>query len=518
MKSKGKVFLVGAGPGDPGLITAKGAQLLKECDAVVYDRLVPLELVVTLPLRVERHYVGKSPGRHWLPQKEINAMLAQLAQKGLKVVRLKGGDPFVFGCGGVEALYLKKKGVPFEIVPGVTAGIGGPAYAGIPVTHRGKSVFTILLTVHEAQDKDEPQVPWDWLGRAHNGSIVGYMAVKQLPQAVRKLIKAGMQPDIPAALVQQGTTGVQKTVSGTLQELPALSQKEKIQPPALFIIGETVELAEGIKWFGDRILSGKNVMVTRPADQAGEIYALMRSHGAEILPLPTIFTAENVDRNRWDELKTIFDKNSKNQDNKFHKWLVFTSENGVRYFIRQLQDHGFDYRAIAGFRIAAVGSGTGKALSSRGLHADFIPSRATTAALAKELSSQIAGQGSLIIRVRGNLGNDHVERALESAGAEVMSLQVYSTSTAKWDTGMWAQFEESPPDIITFSSGSTVTGFIKILGADRAREIAAKAAVASIGPMTTEIAQEEGIQVIIEAEDHSVPGLVEAIVKHFQKG
>ena len=513
MTHEGKVYLVGAGPGDPGLITVRAAQLLRTCDAVVYDRLVPLELVVALPSFIERYFVGKSSDGHSLPQEEINALLVDLAQKGLKVVRLKGGDPFVFGRGGEEALYLKERGIPFEVVPGVTAGVAASAYAGIPVTHRKKSVFTIFLTAHEAADKDEPQIPWDWLGKVKNGSIVGYMGVNQLSSTVQALISAGLSPDTPAALVEKGTTGVQKNVVAVLKDLPELAREKEISPPALFIVGEVVTLADDLTWFGGKILAGKTALVTRPADQAGEMYAMLRGYGAEILPLPTIATSENFDAAGWDALNSIFQQSHPADDK---CWLVFTSENGVRYFIHQLLKQNHDFRVLGGFSIAAVGSGTARALNKYGLKADFMPSKATTAALAAELSRHLSGSEAQVIRIRGNLGDDRVEKALQSVGAKVIPLRVYDTFTAKWDAGMWAALDEHTPDIITFTSGSTVTGFVEILGKERAKQLADNALVASIGPLTTQIATEAGIKVNIEAETHSIPELVNAIVGYYQ--
>lgn len=514
MGKKGKVSLVGAGPGDPELITIRGARTLAACDAVVYDRLAPLELIVSLPPRIQRHYVGKSQGHHSLPQAEINNLLAELAEKGLKVVRLKGGDPFVFGRGGEEALYLKKRGVPFEVIPGITAGIAAPAYAGIPVTYREKSVFTLLLTAHEAADKEELQVPWEWVAKARNGSIVGYMGVKQLSAMVETLVAAGMDPSTPASLVEQGTTGIQKSVTGTLRDLPKLAETVKISPPAVVIIGEVVSLQEELAWFGRSALSGKKVMVTRPADQAGEMYSMLRSHGAQVLPLPTIATEDSVDEARWVRIKSLFDANAGNRKSRTN-WLVFTSENGVRYLIGQLLDHQSDLRFTGGFRIAAVGYGTDRELVKHGLKADFIPSKVTTATLAAELSAHLSSKAATVIRVRGNLGDDQVERALEATGAIVIPLQVYRTFTASWDQGMQIYLDENPPDVITFTSGSTVTGFLEILGKKRAKKLADQAVVASIGPMTTRIAAEEGITVTVEAEEHSVAGLVDAILKHF---
>lgn len=513
MAAEGKVYLVGAGPGDPGLLTVSAARLLKECDAVVYDRLAPLELVVALPSRIERYYVGKSSERRTLSQEEINGLLVALAQRGLNVVRLKGGDPFMFGRGGEEALYLRKMQIPYEVIPGITAGLAAPAYAGIPVTHRNKSVFAVFLTAHEAGDKEKIQMPWEWLGKARNGTIIGYMGVKQLSQATKMLLAGGMSPGTPAALIERGTTGAQRSIFGTLSDLPRLAEEANISPPALFVIGDVVTLGKDLGWFEGNVLCGKRVMVTRPADQAQELYSLLRSHGAEILPLPTITTAEYDDLRAWDQITSLFTREVTRDESNSDQWLAFTSENGVRYFTAQLAKHGFDHRSLGKFNIAAVGSGTDSALRRKGLRADFIPSRATTSALGEELSRLLVGRDALVIRIRGNLADDRVEKALESAGAGVIPLYVYRTYTAPWDAGMWTLLDDNPPDVIAFTSGSTVTGFTEILGEARAREVANRALVASIGPMTTQIAAKHGIKVNVEAETHSVPGLIEAIVK-----
>ncbi len=511
MNDKGKVYLVGAGPGDPELITLKARKLLDECDAVVYDRLIPMELIVTLAAKVQRHFVGKAADCHSLPQEKINELLVELAQRGLKVIRLKGGDPFVFGRGGEEALYLKKRGIPFEVVPGITAGIAASAYAGIPVTHRNKSAFTVLLTAHETT-KDETQIPWDWLGKVKDGSIVGYMGVKQLPEVVEKLISGGMDPQTPAALIERGTTGVQKSVMGKLSDLYALATDAHISPPALFVIGETVNLAPDIQWFGGGILSGKRVLVTRPADQAQEMYKELRSYGAEVLPLPTIATRSSQDTEGWNKLDLWAGNPDRSEEN---NWIVFTSENGVRYFISQLFERNYDHRFLGRFKIAAMGIGTDRALRKHHLQADFLPSKFTSVTLAQEFSDHMRDHGCYIVRVRGNLGDDTIERSLEKIGAEVLPLQVYNTFTAEWDAGMWAFLADNPPDIITFTSGSTVTGFSELL-ADKAEKIIKDAVIASIGPMTSEILTQAGMKVSIQAQTHSVPGLVEAVVKHFQ--
>ncbi len=513
MKQVGKVYLVGAGPGDPGLVTVRAKELLNACDAIVYDRLVSLELVVPMPERVQRYFVGKSSSCHSMHQDEINKLLVKLAKQGMTVVRLKGGDPFVFGRGGEEALFLKENGISYEIVPGVTAGIAASAYAGIPITHRKQSVFTVLLTAHEAADKEVTQVPWEWLGKIQHGSIVGYMGVTQLPSVVNKLIEAGMDPNTPAALIERGTTGSQRHISATLADLPGKAAQEGIAPPALFIIGKPVLLSEELDWFGGGVLSGKRMMVTRPADQAFDMYALLREQGAEVLPLPTIRTAAHDDDSGWDEIKGLFELNVRG---KAEEWIVFTSENGVRYFIQQLFDRGYDFRFLGRFKIAAMGTGTDRALRLHHLKADFLPTKSTSDVLAAEFSDYIKGKACKVIRVRGNLGDDRIEQSIEEADAVVLPLQVYDTSTAVWDAGMWACLDENPPDVITFTSGSTAAGFKEILG-DRGEEIAGNAVIASIGPMTTQIITNEKMKVAIEAKMHSVPGLVEEILNYFRQ-
>lgn len=509
MNKKGKIYLIGAGPGNPDLITLLGLQALQSCDAVVYDRLAPLELIVVLPQHVQRFYVGKSSGDHTLQQGEIHQLLLKLAQDGKQVARVKGGDPFVFGRGAEEAIFLRENGIPFEVIPGVTAGIAAPAFAGIPVTYRKKAVFTVFLTAHEAKEKVDLQMPWEWIDGARNGSIVGYMGVKELAGTVDKLIRCGMKADTPAAIVERGTTGGQRCLRGTLSDLPALARSGDIQPPALFILGDVVNLQDQMQWFSG-ILIGKRVMVTRPADQAQEMYRLLRSHGADVLPLPTIATQDHFDAATWSEVEKRFGDPAQDSC-----WLVFTSENGVRYFLDQLKRQGRDYRTLAPFKIAAVGEGTAKELEKRQLSADFVPSSATTSVLADELAERIT-TGDRVVRIRGNLGDDSVERALCAAGAHVISLQVYRTLTAKWDPGMWAHLQENPPNLITFTSGSTVSAFIEILGDKKAREIAVRAHIASIGPMTTKIAESVGIRVNIEAKTHTVHGLVQAIIEHYQ--
>lgn len=500
----GKVYLVGAGPGDPGLITEKGKRALSKCDAVVYDHLVSLELIVPLKRSIVRYYVGKSAGQHTLKQDKIEELLVKLAKEGKTVVRLKGGDPYVFGRGGEEAITLRKNAITFEIVPGITAGVAGPAYAGIPVTHRKKAVFTIFLTTHEAGGKSASQIPWKLLGGAEHGTIVGYMGVKTLPETVQRLTEEGMSPDTPAALVEKGTTGVQRTVKGTLSTIAFLAVRENIRPPALFIIGEVVNLQDEIGETDDLPLRGMTIMITRPGDQAAEMYRELREMGAEILPLPSIATEPSVDFTGWEKFWNIDSG-----------WLVFTSENCVRYFFDYYFRADYDIRSIGCFKIAAVGSGTEKALKRYGITADFKPRKFTVNDLADELRLNYDFNDIDVVRVRGNLGDDTAEGILQDAGAKVLPLEVYRTYTPEWDQGMLAAFRDAKIDAVTFTSGSTVKRLKEILGDEEFGEFILKVPAISIGPVTSKTVTDIGGKVAVEAKVHSIEGVMEAIKDMF---
>ncbi len=503
----GKVYLVGAGPGDPGLITVRGLELLQNCDAVAYDNLVNLEFITGLSQTVEKFYVGKSAGKHALPQEEINQLLVNLAKRGLRVVRLKGGDPFVFGRGSEEALVLKKNGIEYEVVPGVTAGTAAPAYAGISLTHRNIASYTILATAHESAKQDERPVPWEWFGGAKDSSIVAYMGVRQLKTRVKQLMDGGMNPAVKAALIERGTHGKQRVVVSTLKEIPGAAEKAGIQPPSIFLVGDVAELSRELNWFVSKPLYNVRVLVTRATAQAGEFCRFLRELGAETLALPAIKTNPAGCEVAW---------------NKFMKkaaesgWLVFTSENGVKYFLRKLYNSGKDVRFLGNYSIAAVGSGTAKALDREMLKADFIPSKALTRTLAEELREYIKDKNVNIIRVRGNLADDSVEKILSEAGAEVIPLELYETAAPEWDNHWMEILENNLPDVITFTSGSTVEGFFKILGKEKALEIGKKSKIVSIGPVTSNIINNMGLEVDAEARIHTVPGMIDILTEYYK--
>ncbi len=488
------------------MLTVKAYQLLESCDAVVYDRLVALDLIAPLPRRVERHYVGKSAGKHTIPQGKINRLLVELAQKGLTVVRLKGGDPYVFGCGGIEAIYLRQHNIPFKVVPGITAGIAGPASAGIPVTHRGIAAYSVFLTAHEASDKEKSGLPYELFSRMSDGTLVGYMGVKQLPQVTLKLREGGMSPETPVSLIERGTLGVERVVIGNLENIVDKAKAEKISPPALFVIGEVVNLRDEILAQSEKPLQGRTVMATRPGDQALEMYHALREMGAEPLALPSIATVGDFNQEEWERLAELESG-----------WLLFTSENGVRYFHQSFLEQNFDIRLMARFRIAVVGSGTQKSLRQWGIEADFVPTVYTVSTLAEELTLDFDWEGINIVRVRGNLADETLEEALAEAGAVVHTLHTYRTFTAEWNAGDWAAFEEAEIDAVTFTSGSTVTSLKEILGAERFISLLERAAAVSIGPMTSGILRENGVEPAVEANPHTIAGVVDSLVGYFGK-
>jgi len=507
-KKTGKVYLVGAGPGDPGLITWRGLEALGIADIVYVDALVEPTLVATLPAGTERVFVGKYAGNHSVPQKEIEELLIKSAKEGKTVVRLKGGDPYVFGRGGEEALSLQKAGVPFEVVPGVTAAVAASAYAGIPITHRGLSTFAVMLTAHESPDKNSEMatVPFDTLGKLKGGTFAGYMGVRTLAKVAESFISNGTDPNTPAALIERGTTGAQRKVVAPLKDLDKKAKEESIKPPALFVIGDVVSLSEEIDWFDPGPLAGKRVMVMRPASQAGHMYELLRSYGVSVIPAPSITTKGVYFEKNW---KTVLEKE------KDGGWLIFTSENGVRFFLAGLMKSGKDMRWFGNFKIASIGAGTKKVLAQYGLNADFQPSKYTTEYLAAELPEKIV-KGETVIRVRGNPGNSKVEEAMEKAGAVSLPIQVYETLKAPLEKIVRAWVAEKQPDVISFTSGSTFTSFLEQWG-DEADSLLKGGIIASIGPMTSAIIREHGYEVVIEGDPHDVNGLVESIKNYYSK-
>ncbi|MEJ2091028.1 MAG: uroporphyrinogen-III C-methyltransferase [Syntrophobacterales bacterium] len=501
----GKVYLVGAGPGDPGLMTVKGQKLLARADVIVYDQLASPELLHQARPGAEIIYVGKKAGAHTLPQGGINELLVDRAKAGFMVVRLKGGDPFVFGRGGEEAEALAAAGVPFEVVPGVTSAVAVPAYAGIPVTHRDHTTLVTFVTGHEDPTKPESTIPWDNLG-ANPGTLVFLMGVKNLAENCRRLVQAGRPPDTPAAVIQSGTLPTQRTVSGTLADMADRAQEAGIQPPAILVVGGVAALRERLAWWEKRPLYGKTVVVTRTREQASALVELLSAAGARCLEVPTLEIIPPDDLGPWDRaLEHLPD----------YAWVIFTSANGVAAFFQRLFDKGLDVRALGKAKLAAIGPATAQALRERGLVADVVPARFQAEDLAAALLPQIA-PGSRVLLARAQAAREVLPEILAQAGVQVEVAPVYQ---ARQPAGIPAEarpdIDSGRIDLLTFASSATVHNFAALVGREKFQELAQTAVVAAIGPITAATLQEYGVTPQIQPEDYTIPALATAIVEFF---
>jgi uroporphyrinogen III methyltransferase/synthase len=371
--------------------------------------------------------------------------------------------------------------------------------------------YVVFATGHKADEKDTTSVPWEWLAKSKNGTIVIYMGVSEFPAIVSILIANGMSPDIPAAVIERGTFPSQRVITSTLSKLPDQAKAANIKPPSVFVIGDVINLQKHLTWIDDRPLLGARIMVCRPADQAQSMYQSLRKFGAEVLPYPTIATKQQIDETAWQAFNRIDEKSSTNN------WLVFTSENGVRYFIEQFKSRYGDLRHLANFKIAAVGFGTERALNKYSLKADFIPAKAMTESLAKEMAESLNLENASVIRVRGNLADDRVEKALAKAGANVIPLPTYCTYHPEWPDGFKENLFENLPNIIIFTSGSSVKGLYEILNKAEIDTLMANAKAVSIGPETTKMIESFGINVSNVEGGHNVPGIINELLKHYKE-
>jgi uroporphyrinogen III methyltransferase/synthase len=504
---QGTVFIVGAGPGDPGLLTLRGGELLVTCDAIVYDALANPALLALASVQerdapVELHDVGKRGGAtESARQSEINALLIRLASDGKRVVRLKGGDPFVFGRGGEEAQALADAGVPFEIVPGVTAGIAAPAYAGIPVTHRGLATSVTFVTGHEDPLKDESGIDWSALARS-GGTIVLYMGVKTLPRIVSALVAGGMATDTPAAVVEWGTHPRQRTITATLSTLVAAIAREAIQAPAITIIGPVVSLRQQLAWFDRRPLFGKRIVVTRARAQAASLSERLAAAGAETIEMP----ATRIEAAGQAPLRRALERLPD------YAWVVFTSQNAVRLFWDALRATSRDARALAGAKIAAVGPATASALLECGLAVDVAPDRFVAEALLEALRERDDVHGRRVLYAAAEGARETLPAGLEALGAVVDRIVVYRSALYGAGTAQLRDtLRDGAVDLVTFTSASSVSGFVAAVGAEAAR----RAPAAVIGPITGEAARAQGLEVAVEATTSTIPGLVDAVCRYF---
>ncbi len=497
------IYLVGSGPGDPGLFTVKGVRCMGEAEVVVYDRLAPQALLNLARPETEKIYVGKKPGNPTMSQEEINDLLVELGRAGKTVVRLKGGDPYIFGRGGEEALALIEAGLPFEVVPGVTSGVAAPAYAGIPVTHRHVSTSVAFVTGHEDPTKGRTDVDWKKLANGAD-TLVLYMGVGQLAEISAGLIAAGREPDTPVACVRWGTVPEQRTVTGKLEDIADRVAEAGLKPPAIIVVGEVVALREaGLDWYERRPLFGRRVVVTRARAQAGELSAELERLGAEVHEFPTIEISPPEDLGPLDDAIHKLDS---------FDWLVFTSVNGVEAFVDRLRYHGLDLRAVPrSAKIAAIGPATAERLGRVGLRVDVVPGEYRAEALIEALDKgSISGKRVLIPRAK--VAREILPEKLREAGAEVVVPPAYeSVPSSEGREELSLRLRSGEIDCVTFTASSTVENFVGAFGADEAARLLSGTSVACIGPITADSARKRGLRVDAEADEYTIPGLVEAV-------
>jgi uroporphyrinogen III methyltransferase / synthase len=492
----GIVYLVGAGPGDPGLITARALDLIVAADVILHDRLVPREVLAAAREDAELLYVGKEPGAASVPQEEIEELLIDRARAGKIVVRLKGGDPFVFGRGGEEAEALADAGVPFEVVPGVTAGVAAPAYAGVPVTHRDDASAVAFVTGHEDPEKGEDLLDYEALAR-FPGTLVFYMGVKALPRIAERLVAGGRDPSEPAAVIASGTLPDQQTVTSTLESIADAASEAGIRPPAVTVVGPVAARRERIAWLEGRPLHGKRVVVTRARAQASELSRRLAALGAEPIELPAIRIVPRIDSA---EVRRAVEG--------LHAYALvcLTSPNGVRLLFEAMAEQGRDARALANATVAAIGPGTASALAACGVIADVVPETSVAEALVESLSD-LDVDGKPVVIARAAEARDVLPEALRERGAEVDVVTLYETVAEEPDPAALERASEA--DFVTFTSSSTVRNFVDVVG----NGVAKGARIVSIGPVTSEAARDAGLEVAIEATQHDIDGLVEALLR-----
>ncbi|GFK93815.1 Uroporphyrinogen-III C-methyltransferase [Fundidesulfovibrio magnetotacticus] len=497
------VYLIGAGPGDPGLLTLKAKRVLETCDVLVYDYLANKAFLDYCRPGAEIIYVGKKGGDHTLPQGDINKLLVAKAREGKMVARLKGGDPYVFGRGAEEAEELLADGLTFEVIPGVTSAVAAPAYAGIPITHRKFASSVSFITGHEDPTKDESAHNWPALAQAAS-TLVFFMGVKNLADISRRLIEGGRDPKTPAALVRWGTTCRHRSMVSTLEDIPAEAKRQGFKAPSLLVVGEVVSLHDTLNWYEKRPLLGKGVVVTRSREQASDLVRLLTDLGACAWEFPTIEVAPLADpapvREALGRLN-CFD------------WLVFTSVNGVKCFFAEMDAMALDARALGGLKVAAIGPATAQALAERGIRADFVPEKYVAESVVEGLLAlQIGGKRVLIPRAAQ--AREVLPEELARAGAQVEVLPVYETKLAQQDPDeVLAAIEEGEIHFLTFTSSSTVDNFFQVVPAARVAALRDKLTIACIGPVTAATLKKHGFEPDVQPENYTIPALAQSLVR-----
>jgi uroporphyrinogen III methyltransferase/synthase len=503
---QGRVYLVGAGPGDPALATIKAVACLQQAEVIIYDYLASDKLLEFAPPQAERIYVGKKAGDHAMSQEQINALLVEKGRSSV-VVRLKGGDPFIFGRGGEEALALREAGVRFEVVPGVTSAIAVPSYAGIPLTHRGLSASVAFVTGHEMPGKEKSDIHWDRLATSV-GTLVFLMGVKNLEFIASQLIAHGRAAETPVAVIRWGTTAEQQTVVGTLGNIAGIAEATGLKPPAIIVVGEVAGLRQHLNWFEERPLFGKTVVVTRAREQASDFRLLLEEQGAQCLEFPTI---EVIPPANWGPV----DQAIQNLDH--YDWVIFTSINGVRFFFQRLQEKGEDVRALRGIKVGAIGPKTAAGLEERGLRLDFVPEEYRAEAVIDGLGADEV-RGKRFLLPRAAKAREILPEKIEEMGGRIDVVTVYETirPTGKREE-VRDLLKKGVISCITFTSSSTVQNFAEMFPEDDLPSLVEKASIACIGPITAQTAREHGLEVNIMPEEYTTEALTAEVVEYFSR-
>ncbi len=504
------VYLIGAGPGDPGLITVRGLKCLQAADVVLFDHLVHPRLLRHARPDAEKIDVGGAAPQP-LEQEAICYLLAEKALEGKTVARLKWGDPFVFDRGGAEALFLHERGVRFEVVPGVPAGIGVPSYAGIPITYPGGGDTLTFVRGHEDEGKARASVDWTSLARL-DGTIVCYAGPDRLPTILNSLLAHGWPAEDSAAVIYDGTLPTQETHLGSIDELLRLTRESTDRRPAILVVGRVAALREHLRWFDQRPLFGKRILVTRPREQAGELVEWLEAMGAEAIEAPMIRILPPDDHAPLDEACAragTFD------------WIIFSSARAVDVFIERLLGTPLDLRALAGTRLCAVGQATADRLRRYGLKVDLMPAEYRAEAVVGAMSATVDIRGLKVLLPRANIGREVIADELRKQGADVTDVVVYRTVITdperEEEPDVYRMLLDRRIDVVTFTSASAVRHFVKVLGAEPAADLLRTTIVASIGPVTAEAAAQCRIETTIQPPQYTIPALVDAIAEHFAK-
>jgi len=504
LHTTGKVALVGAGPGDEGLLTLRGKEWLERANVVIYDYLANERLLRFTQPGTEFIYAGKKEGRVTLSQNQINTLLIEKSKLGKTVVRLKGGDPFIFGRGGEETQALNEAGIPFTVVPGVTSPIGVAAYAGIPLTHRDFSSTLSIITGSNEKGREDEHIDWEKIA-SRSGTLIFLMGARKLKRITENLIQYGKDPDTPIAVIQWGTTYRQKTWTGTLNTIVDIAAKENIKPPALTIVGEVVNLKPRSDWYETMPLFSKTLVITRPEEQSEAFMSGLLERGAEPLLFPVIETAPPED---WKPLDTAIQKLDS------YDGLIFTSVNGVKFFMRHLKERGKDIRELKGLRLYAIGPKTEQAVNALGINVDVVPEDFVAESLIKSMGNEKI-KGKRFLLPRATVAREILPDQLRAQGATIDIAPAYQTVRPQTDTGeLSRRIKEGTIHAVTFTSSSTVTHFMELIGQELKPQLK-KIAIACIGPVTAKTAEKAGLKVDIMAEEYTIDGLIVALEKHF---